>query len=68
MQPTGPGILLPLASNPPHQSGDEAGDTHEHSLIMMQGERLKKGLRATIIPNANGKLDNSFHTGSCCAR
>lgn len=51
-----------------HQSDDRAGNAPEHSLVMMQGERLKRCVRESIIPTANGKLDNSFQMGGCRAQ
>lgn len=51
----------------PH-SGDKAGEAHEHSLVMMRGERLKRYLRGSVIATVSGKLDNSFQMRSCCAQ
>ena len=51
-----------------HHSGDRAGEAHEHSLVMMQGERLKRCLRGSVIATANRKLDDSFQMSSCCAQ
>lgn len=51
----------------PH-SGDKAGEAHEHSLVMMRGERLKRYLRGSVIATVSGKLADSFQMCSCCAQ
>lgn len=51
-----------------HQSDDRAENAPEHILVMMQGEPLKRCLRESITPTANGKLDNFFQMGGCCAQ